>query len=302
MGTNGFTVTAWVKSDDYDTGFGGGQNPNGFIFSTRNDGASATGYGLNLNNVNGNHQVSLSSRQFVNGISSPVQAWTTGIWAHVTATYDGGSTQKIYVDGIEVAVGANDWSGLAATARARIGREGNTGYYYDGVLDEVRVSSLGRSSNWVWAVYWNSASNASFVTYGAGEGPSEPDADGDGIPDDWEFRYTGSPTGLVATADAEPPGQEDGIPNLAEYLLDYHPLESNLPFRLQEIELGGGLNLTFGVTTNSRVYTVDTSTNLTDGTPWRPAAGPRPGSNGVLTVIDLGGSDTKDYRIRVHVP
>jgi hypothetical protein len=42
----------------------------------------------------------------------------------------------------------------------------NTSRYFDGVIDEVRVSTVARSSNWVWACWLNQASNAFFNGYG----------------------------------------------------------------------------------------------------------------------------------------
>jgi hypothetical protein len=38
---------------------------------------------------------------------------------------------------------------------------------YSGALDEVHISNIARSSNWVWACYLNMALNTSFQTYGA---------------------------------------------------------------------------------------------------------------------------------------
>jgi len=35
-----------------------------------------------------------------------------------------------------------------------------------GALDEVRLASAARSSNWVWAAWMNQASNTVFATYG----------------------------------------------------------------------------------------------------------------------------------------
>ena len=37
-------------------------------------------------------------------------------------------------------------------------------FYFNGTLDEIRLSSVPRSSNWVWACWMNVASNSSFVT------------------------------------------------------------------------------------------------------------------------------------------
>ena len=41
--------------------------------------------------------------------------------------------------------------------------------YYTGKLDDVQVSSVPRSSNWIWACYQNMASNGVFNSYGVAE-------------------------------------------------------------------------------------------------------------------------------------
>ncbi len=47
-----------------------------------------------------------------------------------------------------------------------LGREYNA-RYLNARMDEVRVSSVARSSNWLWATWQNIASNAAFNSYGA---------------------------------------------------------------------------------------------------------------------------------------
>jgi hypothetical protein len=41
------------------------------------------------------------------------------------------------------------------------------GYAFDGSMDEVRMSSVPRSSNWLWACWLNQASNSAFIGYSA---------------------------------------------------------------------------------------------------------------------------------------
>jgi hypothetical protein len=58
-------------------------------------------------------------------------------------------------------------SGFTLTAAANpftIGRDarGNSQYYWDGMLDEIRVSTVVRSADWIWAEYMNMASNGAF--------------------------------------------------------------------------------------------------------------------------------------------
>lgn len=95
-----------------------------------------------------------------------------GRWHHVAATYDrslASQNVKAFVDGavrpdptynprdIKLAVRTNGYPVL-------IGMWDNS-RYFDGTIDELRLSKVGRSTNWVWATYMAAASNAVFTTY-----------------------------------------------------------------------------------------------------------------------------------------
>ncbi|MCX6929674.1 MAG: DUF2341 domain-containing protein, partial [Verrucomicrobia bacterium] len=79
-------------------------------------------------------------------------ALTSGQWQHVAATYDG-SMIRLYVNGQYV--GGTPKSGnLQPTARdVRIGGRDTSdlGEFYYGILDEVRVSAVARSADWIRA-------------------------------------------------------------------------------------------------------------------------------------------------------
>lgn len=47
-----------------------------------------------------------------------------------------------------------------------------SGRYLHAIMDEVRISSVARSTNWIWATYQNIASNTAFASYGAVTTPS----------------------------------------------------------------------------------------------------------------------------------
>ena len=101
-----------------------------------------------------------------NGMSNPANI-ADGQWHHVSGTWNG-TTVFAYVDGKPSAAysKSGSWSQtwpLCMGCRA----DGHSGRQYNGQIDEVRISSLARSSNWVWAVYQNTASNAVFQSYGS---------------------------------------------------------------------------------------------------------------------------------------
>lgn len=39
--------------------------------------------------------------------------------------------------------------------------------YFDGLLDEVRLEKVARSTDWMWACYMTMGNNADFTTYGS---------------------------------------------------------------------------------------------------------------------------------------
>ena len=86
-------------------------------------------------------------------------------WHLLTATYNG-SVKKIYRDGVEI--GSENRSGALSTAGSAIGymaAYNGSSEYLDGSIDEFRIESAGRSSNWVWACWMNQQSAIPFITY-----------------------------------------------------------------------------------------------------------------------------------------
>jgi hypothetical protein len=70
-----------------------------------------------------------------------------------------GTAAAIPTDNYLVSIGAN---------LQQSGRE------FDGLMDEVQISSTAFTTNWVWASYMNLASNSVFTTYGAANGQTTP--------------------------------------------------------------------------------------------------------------------------------
>jgi len=86
-----------------------------------------------------------------------------------TGTYDSSSDQKIYVDGDWKVTEPDDWTNHG-TASVLIGAgrdNGGPAYFNDGIIDEVRISNISRSADWIAAQYL-SMSN-SFVAFGQQE-------------------------------------------------------------------------------------------------------------------------------------
>jgi hypothetical protein len=89
-----------------------------------------------------------------------------GQWYHIAGVFDG-STQYIYVNGeLDASLGTT-YPNFASGASFKIGARGDdAAFKFGGFIDESRIASSARSSNWVYAAYLCTASNDVFNTYG----------------------------------------------------------------------------------------------------------------------------------------
>jgi len=92
-----------------------------------------------------------------------------GNWYHVVATYDYPNQKAyIYVDGVLEASDTSFSQASNALGALQIGsRDG--AYYVNGVIDEVRISDIARSADWIKTCYNNQNSPSSFCSVGAEE-------------------------------------------------------------------------------------------------------------------------------------
>ncbi|MEM7394022.1 MAG: LamG domain-containing protein, partial [Verrucomicrobiota bacterium] len=87
-------------------------------------------------------------------------------WHHYAAHYDG-ANGGLHVDGIQQAAGGPFGPMAADNGVMTIGHDdGLAARFLDGAIDEVRVSSVARSTNWLWATWMNIASNDVFNRLG----------------------------------------------------------------------------------------------------------------------------------------
>ena len=96
-------------------------------------------------------------------------------WVHVAATYDGSAVNAgfaLYVNGNRVddqdgALNVYDGA-LASTSAVDIGRY-QAGGYANGMIDELRLSSVVRSQGWMQTAFRNWELRATFYTVGPEE-------------------------------------------------------------------------------------------------------------------------------------
>lgn len=132
---------------------------------------------------------------------------------------------------------------------------------------DPRVSLLtGNLSGFAYGanVGWISLSNSqAFVrTDRLGAGP---DADGDGLPDAWEFSITSSLTNLNGGA-ADRDG--DGVTDTGEYLADTDPLDDTSLLEITALARAGGTNRVAWTVEPTRLYRLEQAGGVTNGADW----------------------------------
>ncbi len=96
---------------------------------------------------------------------------STGAWYYLTLTYSSSAGLIAYVnagaDGSAAASGAMP-TGCSPSPTVSVGEDLNTtGRYFNGVVDEVRISSIARSADWIATEYNNQSSPSTFYSIGA---------------------------------------------------------------------------------------------------------------------------------------
>lgn len=156
---SGVTLSCWVNATSF---------PNAFNTTIgRNNGTSqALIYAKSTGKL----------RMFVNATGNVLYDGTgtntlvAGTWYYLVLTYDGAAGLVGYVNaGVDGTAAANGAFNTVATLNGNdIGQDpGNANLFWNGVLDEVRISSAApRSANWITCEYNNQKTSSTFVTLG----------------------------------------------------------------------------------------------------------------------------------------
>jgi RHS repeat-associated protein len=86
-------------------------------------------------------------------------------WHYVVGTISG-TTGKVYVDGTLAASGTVTAIPSSSTNQLNIGRY-TSGYYFNGSMDDARVSNASRSADWIAAEYNNQSNPSTFYNTGS---------------------------------------------------------------------------------------------------------------------------------------
>lgn len=164
-GAQAVTVDFWFKADAVGPGSNYLTSP--VLFQGRGENAWMLTFG---DSVAGN---ALSPRLDQGGWNTPASAGgiLTGQWYYFSTTYtpSGTNNWKVFLDGAMVAQGTRSGT---VTAESVLNNqyggsdEAATNRWFNGSIDEVRVSSVSRSANWLWASWRNVVANELFAVSG----------------------------------------------------------------------------------------------------------------------------------------
>lgn len=167
-GTQNLTVEFWFKADSFGPGTFYGTSPVLFQARAENSWMITLGDSAPAD--------ALSPRLNQGGWATPASATglQTGRWYHYSTTYSsaGANNWKVYLDGALMAQGTRTGAVTAESAlKNQYGGSDESGAginrWFQGAMDEVRISSASRSENWLWATWQTVQANETFATYGA---------------------------------------------------------------------------------------------------------------------------------------
>jgi hypothetical protein len=90
----------------------------------------------------------------------------TSAWTQVAVVYDDDlNSVTFYRNGVIDGAAVEYW-GPGTDGDLTIGQRGGGASWFDGSIDETRISNVPRSSDWIWATWLNIASNDTFCAFG----------------------------------------------------------------------------------------------------------------------------------------
>jgi hypothetical protein len=170
--TPALTLSAWIKGNDWEG------SSRIFQKGLGTDGNSAQ-YGMRENS---NDQLAIE----LNGVhtaTSSASVPAAGTWALVHARYNG-ATRQVYLNGVQILTSNYTANITTNTDALNIGRRPDGTNFFNGVMDELRVQNVARSTDWMRLEHENQKLGNSLVNIGTYVPPVVP----------------GAPTGVVAAA------------------------------------------------------------------------------------------------------
>lgn len=149
-----FTLEAWINY----TGAGAERD----IVSKAISGGAQRDYALDIQVSSGKLRTYFTQGASVFRVLESPGGLSTGVLTHVVGTYNG-ATQRLYVNGSQVSSRSQTGNVDTTAGAVAIGRLGSdNSAYFDGQIDEVRISNVERSASWILAEYNNQSSPSTF--------------------------------------------------------------------------------------------------------------------------------------------
>ncbi len=155
--TGAFTISAWIKLSAVGT-------DQKIMTNQSSVGSTSGGYKLG---VYSNSLPETESGTAIDRGSTPLPtAFTTGTWHYVQGVYSG-TTLSTYVDGTQYE-NFSTTNSPTSTNPFFIGvGEGGAQYFFNGIIDEPRVSNVAKTSDWIKAEYGDQNNPVSFTSVSA---------------------------------------------------------------------------------------------------------------------------------------
>jgi hypothetical protein len=154
---SGITIEGWYKEG------GTGTNYEAALHKSTSSTIGSTSYWMGFDNAN-NITATIGANTGVGWAAG--QTTTVGLlgqWYYVVASWDG-SVVRVYIDGLQVKqYNLANYNIVNAPTRMGASSDG-TNYQFRGDIDEIRISTVGRSSSWIAATH--KSTTESYNTYG----------------------------------------------------------------------------------------------------------------------------------------
>ena len=157
-----FTISAWFKtkysgSNNTSQWYAGGQIVSGEMPGAVNDFGTAIGGGAVQFGV-GNPDTTIYSPS----------SYNDGNWHYMAAArVKSTGEMTLYVDGVEVATGNGGTNSQTAPTSINVANDPAGAGYFPGSVDEVQLSAVARSGDWIAAEYSNQSSPSGFYAVGS---------------------------------------------------------------------------------------------------------------------------------------
>jgi len=274
------TVEAWFKRD--------GTSNNGKILYKR---SGETGFGIGFSPGNNKFQFGTGKTGF--GSLASVSDVGTTDYVYGVGVYDNGVGRKIYLNGglngsdsVTNQLGSNTQTLTIGFRMGALSEE-----YWDGIIDEVRISNVARSSSWISTSYNNQNSPSTFYSVGSEEKVAEWQlietwTGAVEIPRAWQLVETW--TGTIRTPAAPAPPAPAPGPSAPTYGVS----TSISPSYSSGLV---GTRLTYAVTVRNTGNVSDTySLTATDTAGWLPSVSP--------TSLSLSAGESGTVALGVNIP